>query len=190
MTHGVLSARDYIEYKGTPDHGLPPQPRVRQKPLGMRTPSPRAPVVLGVVFWRRRPAMQRLSVAVEVTESGRRGDVSSNSEASRRSWIAKTAQSCSDPAKAINRLDDPWAAPCPRGWSRSNQRCSSREKSLVRECSGKPRSSAQHVVKRHLRVRVLSPATQSGLCWLCPGLKKLARQPPRQARDPAGTGHR
>jgi hypothetical protein len=38
-----------------------------------------------------------------------------------RAFSAPTAQSCSDPAKAINRLDDPWAAPCPRGWSRSNQ---------------------------------------------------------------------
>ena len=35
------------------------------------------------------------------------------------------------------------------------------KKSLVRNCSGKPRSSAQRVVKRHFRVRVLSPQPRS-----------------------------
>jgi hypothetical protein len=35
------------------------------------------------------------------------------------------------------------------------------EKHLVPKCSGKPRSSAQRVVKRHLRVRVLSPQPRS-----------------------------
>jgi hypothetical protein len=43
---------------------------------------------------------------------------------------------------------------------------SSRENSLVRKCSGKPRSSAQRVGKRHFRVRVLSPQPRSPVsCW-------------------------
>ena len=55
---------------------------------------------------------------------------------------------------------------CRRGCSsdhdrKRHPRLSSREKSLVRKCSGKPRSSDQRFGKRHFRVRVLSPQPRS-----------------------------